>query len=441
MSTTSSGPVNAFHQAIEVERQAPIYFVAVSVWRLVSDSLTFVRLFSTLCILLSLVVLDRLGGLLGISNRYWSLGLLAGLTPQMLWAASEARSYALLILLVSLALYTSALLWLREGAASRGVGVAYVASASLAVLTFYYAAFVIAGQALTNLIRHDRRAFWVWPLLAVLVLPWTPVVAHELSLEAAAQHAAGAIAGAPASPRLGSAIRSTPSAVAGSIFRSTPALLSGWGLMLVCALLTLLAVARVRSRSPVSPAELTAIVIATLVVTALSLLRLRSADIVQARHWSPATPVLLLLVALVISRLAGRQARSLGSVAAVAILAGATAQYQARHSKEDWRDVAQWIAERAGPGEPIVFYGPNGSRPFLFYYRGTNPLVVESEAPTDSLIRKFHGIGALWLITRNGSTLDSARAETSRRFAQTLRIDTTRTFPGISVSRLTTARE
>jgi uncharacterized membrane protein len=439
MTTTAAGPVGAFHQALEVERQGPLYFVLASLWRGISPSLAFTRLFSTLCILLSLFVLDRLGTRLNIGGKRWNLALLAGLTPQFLWAASEARSYALLILFLSFALYASAALWLTDRPASLGAGLGYVTASALAVLTFYYAAFVIAGQALVNLLRRERRAFWVWPVLTLLLLPWAPVALRQHSNEVAAERDADN-RGAPRPIAEDNTLRTVPSAVAGSIFRSTPSLTTGAGLLVLTALLAVLLAARARSVTRFTPEEFHYIVIAGFVMLMLLLLRFREADLAQARHWSAATPVLLTLLALIASRLDGRD-RALTGAGLAATFVVATVGYQAHHSKEDWRGVAGWITERARPGEPIVFYGSNGSLPFAYYYRGNNPsMTLEAAAPADSILAGFRRSGALWLIER-ARRPDIGDDEIGRRFGRPLENDTTRIFTGIRVSRLRARRE
>ncbi|HEV7180287.1 MAG TPA: hypothetical protein VGN11_10450, partial [Candidatus Baltobacteraceae bacterium] len=49
LQTTSRGIVYAFHQAVAFEQSAPLYFLALTLWRHINDSVFFLRLFSVLC--------------------------------------------------------------------------------------------------------------------------------------------------------------------------------------------------------------------------------------------------------------------------------------------------------------------------------------------------------------------------------------------------------
>lgn len=110
LQTTSHDVVYAFHQAISFEVQPPLYFVVLTLWRLLSPSLFWARLFSVLCSTLTLIVVTQL------ARRFWPerhpVWCVATVAchPFLVWAAVEARVYALAVLWSSLML-----LWFFDG--------------------------------------------------------------------------------------------------------------------------------------------------------------------------------------------------------------------------------------------------------------------------------------------------------------------------------------
>ncbi|HYP50856.1 MAG TPA: hypothetical protein VEQ34_07940, partial [Pyrinomonadaceae bacterium] len=60
MQTTARGVGYALSEGVSGERQAPLYFVLLAVWRFFDESLFFARLFSILCTAASVFVFDRI---------------------------------------------------------------------------------------------------------------------------------------------------------------------------------------------------------------------------------------------------------------------------------------------------------------------------------------------------------------------------------------------
>src|SRR5688500_16172358 len=90
---------NAFQNAGQEQKQAPLYFWLLSFWREIDGSIFFVRLFSILCGIISIMlfaelvsrVLERRGAMLVVG--------FFGLHPFLIWASLEIRVYSLVILL------------------------------------------------------------------------------------------------------------------------------------------------------------------------------------------------------------------------------------------------------------------------------------------------------------------------------------------------------
>src|SRR5688572_3040229 len=58
--TTGQGPWHALQNAAADEKQAPLYFWIMSLWRCINGSIFFARLFSVICSVVSIVVFARL---------------------------------------------------------------------------------------------------------------------------------------------------------------------------------------------------------------------------------------------------------------------------------------------------------------------------------------------------------------------------------------------
>src|SRR5687768_10173062 len=63
--TTQNGFFRAFQNLFTDEKQAPLYFLLLSLWRKINDSVFFARLFSVLFSLLSIIAFARL------AQRIW----------------------------------------------------------------------------------------------------------------------------------------------------------------------------------------------------------------------------------------------------------------------------------------------------------------------------------------------------------------------------------
>ena len=97
--TTQHGFMTAFQHAAVNEKQVPLYFWIMSLWRLINDSIFFARLFSIICSLAAIKIFA------GLASRFLpsraavlTTGFFA-FHPFLIWASLEIRVYSLVILL------------------------------------------------------------------------------------------------------------------------------------------------------------------------------------------------------------------------------------------------------------------------------------------------------------------------------------------------------
>jgi hypothetical protein len=155
--TTGQGVRYAMDQAALFEVQPPLYFVLLTLWRRVSGTLFWARLFSVACAAATVVVVGQMARRwFPTRHPAWWIASVA-LHPVLLWAAVEARVYALVILFSALSL-----LWFFDGyrpeAPSRGARWKYWFVVVAGLYTHYYLGFLFAAQAGVLVARRQWRS-------------------------------------------------------------------------------------------------------------------------------------------------------------------------------------------------------------------------------------------------------------------------------------------
>src|SRR5262249_37948098 len=97
--TTDRGPLDAIRQAITFELQPPLYFLLLNLWRHLDSSVFCARLFSILCVALTLALMTRIASNLFPSIHPLWFGTFLAANQFVIWAAVEIRCYALVLCL------------------------------------------------------------------------------------------------------------------------------------------------------------------------------------------------------------------------------------------------------------------------------------------------------------------------------------------------------
>src|SRR3982751_5170296 len=97
--STQHGIIDAFTNAATVERQAPLYFWVMSLWRSINGSIFFARIFSIICTVAAIKLFAGfVQRILPTRAALLATAFLA-LHPILIWAALEIRVYAMLMLI------------------------------------------------------------------------------------------------------------------------------------------------------------------------------------------------------------------------------------------------------------------------------------------------------------------------------------------------------
>jgi hypothetical protein len=381
--TTSSGIPYALHQAFFWELQPPVYFLLIALLRFVTFSIFSARLFSIVCVAVTLVLAAAISRRLWPSlHPAWLVAALA-VNPFVVGVAVEIRVYALVLLfsalLYYLFLYAYALPPTPDGPSGANVRyarIAFVAVAIVALYTQYYVGFLLPAFALVLLVSRNGPALRAY-LGAMLVvglcaLPLLFVIRYQLATNSVnfSSDLNPAVALVRESKILISGLLSAddlPSALRRAI-------------VLVFALVTVGIIVSLRRHLPRPSAhEAMPFIVAVTAAVSLALGVAAAHQQLTLRYstalFLPAMLCIYAAIALVPSR--GRTAMLVGWTTftlAVSIFALVT-QYKEMAKIGDWSRVASYLQAHERFGQPIVIFEPQAALPLAYYYHGANRIV------------------------------------------------------------------
>ena len=357
------------HQALYFELQPPLYFLILHFWVKMAATPLFGRALSLLFTLGTVLVMNRLGRDLDL-RRGIHLGLLAALTPAVVWAGVQTRTYSLQILLVSCTILLFVRLWVQERPARVSSYALYGACCYGALMTGYYAGFVLAGQFLAAWIgaRRRRQLLATFGAVTVAFLPWVPTVltqvaTHPVSYVPRQPITTGGDVLVMAGQIMVWAWRSVLQAVLRGPLVNRGLVVAG----LTAAVLSVIALRLgARPRRRLGRAEWMLGIVA--LVPAMALLILHGFDLafVGVRHWSVVVPGMLALATLVVSRTSRWDVRISGWLLAGVLGLGLVSTLR-NLNPVDWRSAGRYIASSRHPGEPVAVFPSHGLGPLGYY--------------------------------------------------------------------------
>ncbi|MBC7901027.1 MAG: glycosyltransferase family 39 protein, partial [Saprospiraceae bacterium] len=177
LNTTQNGFFHALQNAGTEERQAPLYFWLLSLWREVNGGIFFARIFSIGCSVLAIKFFIDLTRKLLTGKAVFFVSTFFALHPFLIWTSLEIRAYSFLILLSILFLRFYFELSIDEVAPeSKKRSFPFLLMIALAgVYTNYYFGFLLVGGFAALLILRRWEAaknYFVQMLIAgIFVIP------------------------------------------------------------------------------------------------------------------------------------------------------------------------------------------------------------------------------------------------------------------------------
>jgi 4-amino-4-deoxy-L-arabinose transferase-like glycosyltransferase len=337
------------------ELAPPLYPVLVWTWsQLFGTGEAGLRSFSALASVLTVPLAYAAAARLGGRRAGLVAGALVALNPLLVWYGQEARHYALLVLLGALTL----LLFLRalERGTSRAL-LAWAAAASLALLTHYFAAFLLLPQAVWLLVRAGRRALPALAIVGGVGLALLPLALHQRGTGGADW-----VALIPWEQRV--ADFGQTGWLAGWPEATHPLWLVPAGLFALVLGVLLARADRAERRG-----ALTAAGVGLGALALAAALALAGADYLYFRHHMAAlAPLLVAAAVLLASRRAGRLgAAAVAGICALWLLTNLAVAARPEMQRDDWRAAARALGPARAPRvvvvnpffarEPLVFYG------------------------------------------------------------------------------------
>ncbi len=371
--TTSQGVAYAFAQSLSFEQNAPLYFVLLTLWRHVSDSIFFLRLFSVVCAGLTLLMVP------GLARRYLP-NVNAGLVmvavawnPFFFWAALEMRAYAMIVLASALLLLTFYDAFLAPQPKRYGA-LLYALCAAVALYTQYYLAFIIAAQFIvlcvvrrgrlpSFLIGADAAAIAFAPLLTII--PGQVQNFRSPFAPPSLMRSFGTLASI-----LAHYVLPLPLAHPTMVYA-----------LLIVLLAAVIAIVFILKRNTFTKTGSAMLPVMTVLAAGIFAAVTHAAHVqVLVRHgaslYVPAVLSVFALLTFLQTDLRSRAMTTWFCITVVASFAVLAQTYGHMAKPGDWPRVVAALREHEAPGEPIAVFEAENALPFAFYYHGPNRVVA-----------------------------------------------------------------
>lgn len=175
--TTENGLFEAFYRAFTDEKQAPLYFWLLSLWREMNHSIFFARVFSVIFSLLAIKFFYDLVRKFFDEKAPFLTTVFFALHPYLIWTSLEIRVYSLVVLLSVLLLkfWTDGFFHAEAQSSQSKAQIFYVLTAVAALYTNYYLGFLLVGCFVALVVLRKWRAarvyFWQMLLVGIAILP------------------------------------------------------------------------------------------------------------------------------------------------------------------------------------------------------------------------------------------------------------------------------
>ena len=161
--------------SLRFELQPPIYFLLLKVWGTISNSIIWLRLFSALTSILSIILFAKL---LKIFVDRFSVAFVAlfAFNPITIWASLEIRSYSLMVLCAILITLNFYKIYLSDEKVDKKKRIAFSLLGVICIWINYYLAVILLSNWIVLIMAKEKKSIKLYfidmllPLFSMLVL-------------------------------------------------------------------------------------------------------------------------------------------------------------------------------------------------------------------------------------------------------------------------------
>ncbi|MFN0280018.1 MAG: glycosyltransferase family 39 protein [Pyrinomonadaceae bacterium] len=393
--TTQHGFWPAFQNAAADEKQAPLYFWIMSLWRYINGSIFFARLFSIICIVAAIKVFADLATRLFKPRAALLATAFFAFHPYLFWASLEIRVYSLVILLslILIRLFFDAFIEESEPNARKNSRILFTVVAVIAVYTNYYLGFVLIGLFAALLVSGKWREARIYLGLMLLVAAaFSPLLLIKFESQLAAN-----TSGFNEEQSIFKGVRNLwrhfltfilPTELLPNEQFSIVGMVRLWIIRIALVVVGLFVVVRRKSIS--SSTLLLGAVTATTFGGLFFAYFVVGSNYIQIRHASVLFVPLVLFAAALLSDIFvtdGKQMRAVNKTLAIAasliVLASFSysivALYPNMAKRGDWARVGAFIQQNEWPGQPIMVFPTYEALALPYHYHGVNRISPDEE--------------------------------------------------------------
>lgn len=400
--STQNGIADALRNAAANEKQAPLYFWVLSLWRSISGSIFFARLFSVLCVLAAIKLFAATAARIFSPRAALLATAFFAFHPFLIWSALEIRVYAAVILLSVLLIRLFLDNFWEDRKPSWKQTLLFTAVATAALYANYYLGFLLAGllAALIVTRRWRSAAIYMGSMLIVglAFLPLLFVAASQLDTNTSGfQASRSAYDGVQ---RLWRHFLTfvLPAGVFPDGDGSLVLLARLW-IVRAAALAAIFCAFRFRRRLSELTMGLFALV-ATIFACLLAAYFILGPIYLEIRHMSVLFVPLVLFLASFVSDLFKMPAPSFAILApAVVVLLffafSLATLYPGMTKRGDWARVAAFIEANESAGQPIIVFTTFDALALPYHYHGRNVILPDERFFEFELEAEFGSVDSL----------------------------------------------
>lgn len=389
--TTGNGFWDTLQNVSANEKQAPLYFLLVSLWRSLDDSIFFARVFSIIWSAAAIKFFYDLAQKFVDQPAARFLAVFFAVHPILFWASAEIRVYSLLILFSILLLKFFVESYLEnkndfsvevENSPTRA-RIYFGLTAIVALYTNYYLGFLLVGAFLALVaVRRFRAArdyFLQMLVVGAVFLPLLWSFKQQLAVRAvgfASEKSIGEAAGILAYRMWNLIFPLELSFGAGlSVFS-----ISRIGFLAIVAAAIFYFLTKSKFRAANEKTWALAVISLTICAFLLTAYFALGAEYIVTRHFSVLFVPFFLLAGALAANVLPKRSRVYVAVLFVLLFPYTKIykQFSDFGKQGDWARVARFIEQNEKPNQPIVIFPNFDALALPFHYAGANPVVPQT---------------------------------------------------------------